>query len=235
MKRYTIIPANMSQDGTQSVNDCKNNNTDRIIDCTRANNNCLATFGDSARMEKATLSFNENRFAKHDINIKIYRFKFTDDFMDVLHIFAKVHQYDHRKVFKEAWELWLEENDTIVSAEVQRLTELNYNGDIIDKMFKSARYYFRKKSTEKKEPLERRSYISGDKELIDAMDMHILENIEQANYKPSDGFDDFCKTNIDLLQKEVNYLCRCGMKNSNEMKEKIKKTYKNRYFLISTK
>ena len=102
-------------------------------------------------------------------------------------------------------------------------------------MFKSARYYFRKKSTEKKEPIERRIYVSVQKDLLDAIDEHINSQIKNENYKPSQGFDEFCKNNIDLLKNEVNILCKNGLTDSNEIKKKIKKTYKNRYFLIIKK
>ena len=47
----------------------------------------------------------------------------------------------------------------------------------MDKMFKSARYYFRKKSTEKKAPLERRDYGGTQKDMLDAMDYHIKTKI----------------------------------------------------------
>ena len=67
------------------------------------------------------------------------------------------------------------------------------------------------------------------------MDDHIKSNISGDDYKPSDGFDEFCKANIDLLKEEVNILCRNGFTNSVEIKNKIKKTYKNRYFLIISK
>ena len=93
-----------------------------------------------------------------------------------LNKFAKIHQYDHRKDFKEAWEIWVEENDDIVQEEVDRLNNLGYDGDILDKMFKSARYYFRKKSTEKKVPQKRRSYVGIQSALLEAMDKHIIDN-----------------------------------------------------------
>ena len=85
----------------------------------------------------------------------IYRFKFTEEFMEVLYEFSKIHQYDERKDFKEAWKIWVEENETIINQETTRLNDLGYKGDILDKMFKSARYYFRKKSSEKKQPTQR--------------------------------------------------------------------------------
>jgi hypothetical protein len=157
----------------------------------------------------------------------IYRYKFEDIFVEQLSRFAKIHQHDHRKDFKEAWTQWLDENEEIVSDEVRRLTTLDYKGDIIDKMFKSARYYFRKKSTEKKAPCKRRGYVSVDKDILAAMEKHINKNI-----KPSTGFIDFCKQEIELLEKEVMHLVELGFTDSKEILYKMKKTYKNRYFML---
>jgi hypothetical protein len=99
----------------------------------------------------------------------IFRFKFTENFMEELSNFSKIHQYDHRKDFKEAWVKWAAENEELVTKEVERLVALGYPNeeDIVDdKMFKSARYYFRKKSTIKAEPIQRRQYIGVDHELL---------------------------------------------------------------------
>lgn len=167
---------------------------------------------------------------KDNINYNIYRYKFEDYFTTELFRFSKIHQYDDRKTFKEAWNIWLEENDAIVSSEYRRLNELGYDGDILDKMFKSARYYFRKKSTEKKEPVKRRNYVGTQKELLEAMDEHIQKGIATRDFKPSEGFDEFCKEHVDLLKEQVNTLYQTGLTDPNEIKMKIKKTYKNRYF-----
>ena len=211
------------------------NNVYTNIDSSRTNIDGIYTIPNTFTLENASNTFDETRVVTSDINIQIYRYKFTDEFMQELYIFSKVHQYDHRKVFKEAWELWIEENDSIVASEVKRLTELGYDGNIIDKMFKSARYYFRKKSTEKKEISERRIYIGVEKNLLESMDKHIVSGIIQENYKPSDGFDNFCKNHIDLLKEQVHLLCKNGFINSEEIKKKMKKTYKNRYFLLVQK
>ena len=178
---------------------------------------------------------NMNVDVNNEININIYRYKFIEEFTYELYKFSKIHQYDHRKDFKEAWNIWIEDNQGLVDEEVRRLSNLGYDGDILDKMFKSARYYFRKKSTEKKEPQKRRVYIGVEKELLEAMDKHILQNVNNKDYKPSDGFSVFCKENIEILQEEVNRLCKCGLTNHIEIKDKIKKTYKNRYFMLVTK
>jgi hypothetical protein len=170
-----------------------------------------------------------------DVCINIYRYKFTTEFTDELFKFSKIHQYDHRKDFKDAWAIWMEDNESLVSAEIRRLSNLGYNGDIVDKMFKSARYYFRKKSTEKKSPVQRRDYTKLQKEFLDMIDEHIKHNIKSGDFKPSDGFNDFCDQNINILKEQVNDLYRTGLKDSLEIKAKIKKTYKNRYFQIICK
>ena len=181
----------------------------------------------------------DEEFIKDDIsllrennNINIFRYKFTKDFTIHLYNFSKIHQYDHRSDFKEAWNIWTEENENLVDEEIRRLTNLGYDGDILDKMFKSARYYFRKKSTETKEPQKRRVYIGVHKELLELMDKHITNNINNKEYKPSEGFTIFCKENIETLQKEVYRLCKCGLTDCLEIRNKIKKTYKNRYFML---
>lgn len=167
--------------------------------------------------------------------LNIYRYKFTTEFTTELYKFSKIHQYDHRKDFKEAWQIWIEDNKDLIDDETRRLTGLGYDGDVIDKMFKSARYYFRKKSTEKKEPSKRRNYVGSQKELLDAMDEHIKTSILLGDFKPSDGFDDFCSSNVDIIKEQIAQLMQSGIIDSNEMKAKIKKTYKNRYFLIYNK
>ena len=177
---------------------------------------------------------NDNK-NNNENNVSIYRYKFTDDFTKELYTFSKIHQYDHRKDFKEAWDIWIEDNDNLVDDEVRRLTNLGYDGDIIDKMFKSARYYFRKKNNEKNEPQKRRVYIGVQKDLLDSMDEHIISNINNKDYKPSEGFSLFCKEKIELLKEEVNNLCKAGFTDHIEIKDKIKKTYKNRYFMLVKK
>jgi len=157
----------------------------------------------------------------------IYRYKFAEEVAEELDRFSKVHQYDDRVAFKEAWTEWTTDNEDLISAEVRRLTNLGCEGDIVDKMFKSARYYYRKKSTVKKAPAERRNYVGVQKELLDAMDEFILQN----DAKPAIGFVDFCKTHMELLRTEIDILRTNGITERQEIQNKIKKTYKNRYFM----
>jgi hypothetical protein len=83
--------------------------------------------------------------------------------------------------------------------------------------------------------VKRRIYVGSDKGLLSSMDEHIKSNIGTGDFKPSEGFEEFCKANVDIIKEQVNMLCRGGFTDSNEIKAKIKKTYKNRYFLIISK
>jgi hypothetical protein len=173
---------------------------------------------------------------KEEFMINIYRYKFTNEFTEELYKFSKIHQYDDKNDFKEAWNSWIKDNDDIVCQEVRRVVNLGYNGDVITKMFKSARYYFRKKNNEQKQPTERRNYIGVQKELLESMDKDIETNIKNnSKYKPSDAFHSYCNENTDLLKEEIKRLLKIGFNDPNEIKNKIKKTYKNRYFLLQLK
>ena len=173
----------------------------------------------------------DDSFSFHYI---IYRYKFTKEFMEELYKFSKIHQYDDRKVFKDSWVIWTEENSELVESEICRLTLLGYEGNILDKMFKSARYYFRKKSTEKKTPKSRRQYISVSRELLDKMDLHIKNNINNEDYQPKIGLIEFCKDNEELLKNSIKAIYDQDIKDNDIIQDKIKKTYKNRYFMFIT-
>lgn len=163
--------------------------------------------------------------------INIFRYKFSDEFMELLFQFSKMHQYDDRKVFKESWKTWTEEQEMHVNKEIKRLDELNYPGDKLDKMFKSARYYFRKKSTTEKEPKERKKYTKIQKNLLQAMDTHINANIRD---KPSYGFLQFCEKNKELIKAEIIQMLKEKMTDES-IQEKLKKTFKNRYYTCISK
>ncbi len=178
---------------------------------------------------------NSSQEKETTLPLLIYRFKFSEDFTDELFNFSKIHQYDDRKDFKDAWNDWIEENSDIIEEETERLTSLGYEGDILDKMFKSARYYFRKKSSEKKTPNQRRPYISVNKSLLDAMDVHIETHIYDEGYQPKTGFVEFCLANDELLKETIKKIVENGVNDSKLIQSKIKKTYKNRYFILANK
>uniref|UniRef100_A0A6C0DFT1 Uncharacterized protein n=1 Tax=viral metagenome TaxID=1070528 RepID=A0A6C0DFT1_9ZZZZ len=163
----------------------------------------------------------------------IFRFKFSQPFIDEMYVFSKVHQYDSRHDFKDAWNSWTEDNAELISAETKRLENMNYQGDIMDKMFKSARYYFRKKSTIKKDPSERGIYVNLDKDLLYAMDEHIKRNVfANIKMKPADSVKEFQQINAEYIKEKTQHLCEEEGFDETMLENKIKKTYKNRYFMI---
>ena len=156
-----------------------------------------------------------------------YRFKFDDETIEKMDYFAKLHKHDDRKTFKEAWERWVDENSEMIAVEKKRHLKNGYNGDVETKMYKSIRYYYRKKtaSVEEKKEKERRQYVSLSRDMLRVMDDFVESNLTT---KPSESFNDFCKKYQQDLMNEVvrlkEYL------NAEDITEKIKKTYKNRYF-----
>lgn len=171
----------------------------------------------------------------HNKNALIYRFKFTEEFMQELYSFSKIHQYDDRDDFKEAWAVWMKEQIELINSEQERMIILGYHGNILEKMYKSARYYFRKKTVEPKEPVKRRKYLSVPKDLLDSIDEHIRNHMFDANYQPKTGFDLFCNETKEILKTAVVNICEQGITDSQVIQDKIKKTYKNRYFVIVKK
>jgi len=191
-----------------------------------------------------------------DINNKnkIFRYKFSKDIVEMLTYFGKLHQYNNRVDYKDAWKKWYELNNDVLEREKNRIINLGYIGNVEDKMYKAARYYFRKvesvennirpdltdlTNTSNNKNLEvstvktRRPYILLTSTILEIMDNHIKNNIKNKNYKPSIGFDDFCKENTTILETENLFLKNNYNLDKNFISSKIKKTYKNRYYLIT--
>jgi hypothetical protein len=77
---------------------------------------------------------------------------------------------------------------------------------------------------------KKRQYIKLTNETLVIIDNHIKQNINNKDYTPANGHKQFCLNHIQLLKKEM---VNIKMNNVDEFFEKIKKTYKNRYFIIN--
>ena len=155
-----------------------------------------------------------------------YRYKFDPTFLEHLERFSTINKWCKPKDFKENFEKWTTDNQSLIQDESNRLQELGYNGDVLKKIYTSARYYFKNKSGEKKEPKKRKQYIRLDKEILNNMDIHI----KRFDGKPSDGFTNFIENTDLYFQKDAKEKMDSMLKDDAYQK-KIKKTYKNRYFL----
>ena len=80
------------------------------------------------------------------VKLPTYRYKATTEITERLNVFAKTYQHSKREDFKDAWKIWIELNAELIQSETERLESCGYKGDIVDKMFKSARYYYRNKT-----------------------------------------------------------------------------------------
>lgn len=167
--------------------------------------------------------------------MSIYRFKLDDSVVEEITAFAKIHQYDTKHDYKKAWTIWCEDNNEIVRKEIDRLNELGYDGNSLDKMYKAGRYYFRKKQLNAvSKPKQRRIYLNMDTLVLDAMDKHIMDNVRNPDFTPSNGYDWFCNQYYTILKNEImRIVTKNNSITSSVLIIKIKKTYKNRYFLYT--
>ena len=171
--------------------------------------------------------------AAQESSNKTFRFKFSEQFQCILEEFAKLHRYDNRHIFKEAWEKWIELHDSEITQETTRLKTNGYEGAPLDKMYKSARYYFKNKSTAKKEPKKRRKYVTIDKTFLGQMDKHINEVAFAQDLKPAHAYNNFISD--DKYSIKMDEIIQ-DLMDENDLEEvavekKICKTYKNRYFI----
>lgn len=183
------------------------------------------------------------------VELQTHRFLFSDEVSNILENFAKVHQYDDRKTYKEAWETLIKDDKTsdILLKEANHIQQNGYVGDVLDKMFKSTRYYYRKKLMKQSnqniiEKPARKEYESMPYSILVDIDKHIKQEIAiqmkpkiqtQPNNQtlvsratPAKSFEKFY---IEYKTKNLT--------NTDEDidKEKLNKTYKNRFYKIRVK
>jgi hypothetical protein len=186
--------------------------------------------------------------------MRTLRFVLSDNVLNSIIEFSKLHRQDHRLVYKKEWNNWLEINKEMVQDEVNRMKTIGYNDCVLTKMFDAGRYYFRKKelAKEKKEKKQKekdenaedddeheddeeekdkkkeKKYVTLDKTILYDIECHIKNNISNDDYTPSNGYFDFHVKNVRVLNKEKT---RLEME-VDDFINKIKKTYKNKYFFI---
>lgn len=101
--------------------------------------------------------------------------------------------------------------------------------------------------TRKKEQQKRRPYISLGKSMLREMDSHIRRERTREDFTPAIGFTLFCEEQYYMIEKMVSEQlkavktedmdgdkeCVIEMNLRNDLEQRMKKTYKNRYSLIS--
>ena len=162
--------------------------------------------------------------------MQTFRHDFGEKFIHELEYFATIHKHDDRKSFKSEWEKWIKQDDIRlqIDEEIKRLKKSGYEGDVLDKMFKSARYYFRKK-VEKPEENQRKKYVSLCPQFLAETDDFISELFESEKvYSPASAYEIFCKTKKDIIAYQVQMLVK--LNTGEDICLKLKKNFKNRFY-----
>ena len=159
-----------------------------------------------------------------------FRFNVSPEMYKLLESFNNKNKDKSRKEYSQEWEKFIESNNDIIQTEERRLANLGFEGNIQKKLFTSVKYYIGKK-TAAKEPKERRQYVHIDKSILNKMNDHINTNKETPGFKPSRGYTEFCEMYESDLIIEKTRLQTFDL-NIEDVELKIKKTYKNRYFIL---
>lgn len=175
---------------------------------------------------------------------KIYRYKFSKDFVFALMEFARMNSGLNRKDFKDSWDMWVKANEEMVQEEKQRLINLGYNKSVEDKMYNSVRYYFKDKYKNRgnldmvvkktENDQKRRKYIPLNRELLKSIDEHIkglLDN--KGEIQPKKAYEDFVEKYNDLHEKEYARIKELQDLSESDVRLKIKKTYKNKFYTLT--
>ena len=166
----------------------------------------------------------------------IYRYKLAAPFQERLRIFAQEHKHlEDPSAFRNAWEQWVGENAELLERETRRLSDMGYEGSVSQKIYKSARHYHRLRSQDRPEPRQRRKYVALPREVLDLMDGHITEVAFPETLRPAEAYLDFQRTESGKggrspLPGACAWLCETHNYTAQSAEQKVKKTYKNRYF-----
>lgn len=181
------------------------------------------------------------------MDYKKYRFDFTEKVKLMLADFANMNKNATRKEFKEAWSNWLSHTTikSLLDSEQTRMKSEGFEGDVLDKMFKSARYYHKKRDTVEN-PVQ--NNIGGkhqnrfSREFLIEMDEYIrvqIADMKNVIYKDGksvntlsqlNAYNRYCETNKHQILSEFILIKKERGELSPEMANKLKKTYKNRFY-----
>ena len=176
---------------------------------------------------------------------KIYRYKIkTDELYNSMIEFSKSNRHKSDDEIKKEFLNWInsDEISNLVKEEENKLKEYDYdliNNPIESKIYKSIKYYHIKKINNNskfkentKKNKDNKKNIQFSKVIIETVQKYIREN--KDDIKPSVLFDGFIKVNNDLIEEEHRKSNKINL-NNDEYNYKLKKMFKNQYFMIFNK
>jgi len=120
-----------------------------------------------------------------------YRFKLNSELSSAIKVFSLKYKNASRSDFKKLFDLWEKSNNELICLEERRLLNLGYAGDFKDKIYKSARYYYKNKNKENPaKPLSDNKKLSSTYIPRNPKFLEFVENyIHKHNMKQSMGKD----------------------------------------------
>lgn len=172
---------------------------------------------------------------------KKYRHDFSEECKMHLAEFAETNHELSRKEYVESWREWVKTYQNLVQNECDDLKREGFKGDTLDKMFKSARYYHRKKPNIPKQPIplpQKRTYIRLPVPLQTCMDEHIRtfitnharDNTPELQITQTEAFTDFIKTNSTIILNELVEIKKREGSLEETMGQKIQKRYRDKFY-----
>lgn len=176
------------------------------------------------------------------VGCKKFRFDFSKHTIDLLSVFSKEHCDEKCKQFQCSWRDWINKDNIkkTLDEECETLKALGFEGDVYDKMYKSARYYYKKRQDKKDKYEEKQSTVHTNRfssNFLKLMD-NIIKSQLNEDVKKNNGiersqiefFDNYCNIHRNEIVMELRDIKERKGQIPEDIKEKLKKTYKNRFY-----
>jgi hypothetical protein len=152
----------------------------------------------------------KKELAKTNIKLQMAKQIFSEEFSKVLHAFSKQHYEEPLKQFRQSWQAWISKSDiqTQMIREIERMRTNNFIGtdeEIRQKIYTSARFYYRKKEKRAKKLASDLQKEQEDKEKDKEEEDKDKEYKEQDTNKKSRSkpYIGFSKEFIQLMDNEI--------------------------------
>ena len=210
------------------------------------------TMNSEVKVLKSSDLIVETKAQYSSLTLQTNRYKFNKEITEMLSDFAKIHQYDGSKLYKEAWNNWIKEEEvgSKLEEECSRLIKQGMVDDVMSRLYKSSRYYYRKKiHSSNVAPKERKQYEGFSQDVLHKMDAQIIREINGnidmtdddkviSRFTPATSFELYMDENPDCVSDLLSGNQMSAEEHRNETTaavNRLKKTYKNRFYKIKVK
>ena len=175
-----------------------------------------------------------------------FRFVYSPEIETILREFAKEHEGEERKQFKQSWGVFMEENKSLLDNESKRIKQEGYNKDVYAKMFHTIKYYYVKKSKKQKKQ-QQEQHNQQEKEEKEEIKVHESHSPKQRSYNKlgkqwiqtitsfiKDDLESYKHTKEMKPEYSYNRFLEKHATEDEELQLRVKKSYKTQYYKIKT-